>query len=209
MFGTSASDMEIGTVDPARLDSSSTTLRGQIPITVLDESSTSLGNVYTINCANGADCSVTGAVGQISVVKVSPAVALGTFTFLLQAEGPVYVETNTFVAFPGAFDVVGQSTINVTSVQSFNLGSSSVGWASYNIAVTTQTLSPITTWQYIIANSTVGTNERYSVWITTAFALYPNYSYALHVTSVPVTPGQKAQEFGIKMRGWLVTAGSN
>lgn len=200
-----ARNLSRGTLSTNRIDKSSVTLRGGKPVEVFNEGAY-IENIQTINCANGADCSSTDGVVQITIDKVSGEVKMTTHTFLLQSEFTAFTETNTFIAVPGAFDVVGRSTINVTQVQSFNLVPSSVGWTSYNIAISTQNLSPVTTWHYAINNSTVGTNERYSVWITTAFQLYPDYSYSLHVTSTPSAPGLKAAQYGIKIRGYFDTS---
>ena len=88
---TSADFLKIGTVDPARLDADSVTLRGPHPIAIQDES-VPLGNVYTINCVNGANCTRTSETGKLSVIKDANPVALATFTFTLQGAGTVLPE---------------------------------------------------------------------------------------------------------------------
>jgi hypothetical protein len=140
---------------------------------------------------------------------VSGGGGISTFTWVLRWPGEVFLSTNVFIPLPDAFDNVGKSTINVFEVQSFTNYPSSVGWTSFNVGVCTQTLNFNTTWQYIIQNSTVGTNHRYSVWTSTIFALYPNYAYSLHVTSISTAPGAAASMAGIKLRGWFATNGGN
>lgn len=200
--------VETGTFNPARHDPSSVTLRGDTPLNIHD-SSVPLGSIRAINCV-GVDCSLSNGIGELPAYSLSAA-SPSTFTFVLKGSGSVFRATNTFIPIPEAFNVVDKSTINVTEVQSFNLKTSSRGWASYNIAVSTQRLSPVTTWYYAINDSTVGTNSRYSVWTSTQFRLYPDYQYALHITSVSSRTGggDVHGEYGIKLRGWVDTSGGN
>ena len=202
-----------GKVPNARMDYSSVTVRGGTPIDLQDEGAT-LNSVNTINCVgDGVICTVAG--GTVTVLVSTGTGAAGgvngisTFTWVLKAGGDVYLATNSFIPIPGSVGVVGKSTINVFEVQPFTLYGSSVGWTSFNVAICTQTLGFATTWYYGILNSTVGVNTKFGVWTSTVTSWYPNWSFALHTTSVTTAPGASAAEYGMKIRGWVDGGGGN
>lgn len=208
-----AGSLTIGTVPNERHESSSVTMRSGTPIGTQNEGG-ALSDINTINCVgDGVDCTVSG--GTLTV-NVSTGVGTGTgasvistFTWVIKAGGDVYLSTNSFIPIPGAYGVVGKSTINVIEVQPFTLYASSVGWTSFNVAICTQTLGFATTWYYGIKNSTVGVNSKYGVWVSTAFRLYKDWAFSLHTTSVTTAPGAVAAEYGMKMRGWVDSGGGN
>lgn len=203
--GTNAAlEVRGGTVTALAISVSSLTGRGVLYN--LPPADGTSGQVLATNGSGG----LSWATDQTGGAGGSGSGGISTFTFTLKSGGDAVLSTHPFVAIPGAFDVVGKSTITIFEVQAFNLDRSSIGWTSYNIARTTQTqtLAQSTTWQYLIFDSTVGTNGLYSVWTSTRFNLYPGWAYSLHVTSSPSNPGQKPGNYGIKMRG-LVEGGGD
>lgn len=154
-----------------------------------------------------------------TIQKTAPTASVGgsggvsSFTWTLASGGDVYLATNSLIPIPGAYGVVGKSTINVTSVQPFTLIPSTRGWSSFNIARSTQMtrLNQGATWQYTIVDATAGVNETYGLWVSTNFQLYPNYFFFLVTTSVTsnLGGGASAQEYGMKMRGWVDTNGGD
>lgn len=145
--------------------------------------------------ADGSDDGSAGGTGFIG----------STITKILACNGEQFFATTSFIPCQGAWDNIGRTTFVVTALQAFTNIPSTVGATSYRI-VDSSSAGGNTPFSYVSPNVVVDTFTRFSVWTATRIPIWADHTFALHITTAPIT-GTMSAEGGFKIEGFYLLPG--
>lgn len=180
-----------------------------------------IGMSSTINFVAGANIglSVTNFSSNVTVNiygggsgsgEAGPDLNTTTFTKTIASGGPVYIASAVFNSIPGKGFSVGKTTYNVFEMRAYFAGKKSTVTAGTQhtycrIAESTVPQQGVAdnywAFRYVSPIIEITTQSAYSLWYTTAFPLYPQNQYTLHITSIP-SNGELPEDLKVEMNYW-------
>jgi len=137
----------------------------------------------------------TGATGPAGASGIS------TFTWTLGSGGDVFMANTTRIPISGVFGAVSRSTINIIGAEAF-LGHVSTNQATmFQLGISSPNAVG-DSFVYRMPKIVVSTGQSFSGYVSTGFPLFPDEIYALHITTIPITPPLPS-EYKLILHGWV------
>ena len=124
---------------------------------------------------------------------------------ILAMNGAIDISTSPFVAFPQTPYSIGKGTFNVLEFRVWTAVPSSPTAESstiFRFAKSTSTSGGAGPFTYKSSSATISAGDRFSNWISSAFAILPGEIYAMHCTSSTTGPTTKAEYAVGEVYGW-------
>ena len=202
----SADDINSGTLNSARLDASSVTLRGSQPVDSQANGSPQ-GAFNTINWGNNLTPALSNGIVTVDATGGGGTSAISTGTLSTLTAHYAVLSTVSLTGFAGGFDTTGFSTYAVMGVYASALAASTVAITRVTVVTSTGINGlPVQTTRFptIDIPTATATNQFISLYITTSVVLLPNTHFGLQVTSTAVS-GTATRGLKLRLRGTVAS----